>query len=104
MVYRMTRPVRKRRRERGGTAVSENGIVVYGTAWCGDCRRAKKLLERRGIDYVWIDVEEQKGASDEMLRLNGGDRRVPTLLFPDGSVLVEPSNAELSAKLDGRAA
>jgi mycoredoxin len=84
--------------------VSENGIVVYGTAWCGDCRRAKKLLERHGIDYVWIDVEEQKGASDEMLWLNGGDRRVPTLLFPDGSVLVEPNNAELSAKLDGRAA
>ena len=82
----------------------ENGIVVYGTAWCGDCRRTKKLLERRGIDYVWIDVEEQKSASDEMLRLNGGDRRVPTLLFPDGSVLVEPASAGLGAKLDGRAA
>lgn len=80
--------------------MSEDGIVVYGTAWCGDCRRAKKLLERRGIGYVWIDVEEQKGAMDEMLRLNGGDRRVPTLLFPDGSVLIEPSNTEL----DGRAA
>jgi mycoredoxin len=84
--------------------VSEDAIVVYGTAWCGDCRRAKKLLERRGIDYAWVDVEEQKGAKEEMLRLNGGDRRVPTLLFPDGSVLVEPSNAELGAKLDGRAA
>ncbi len=84
--------------------VSEDGIVVYGTAWCGDCRRAKKLLERRGIEYAWVDVEEQKGARDEMLRLNGGDRRVPTLLFPDGSVLVEPGNAELGAKLDGRAA
>ena len=84
--------------------MSEDAIVVYGTAWCGDCRRAKKLLERRGIGYAWVDVEEQKGAKEEMLRLNGGDRRVPTLLFPDGSVLVEPSNAELGAKLDGRAA
>jgi mycoredoxin len=84
--------------------VSEDAIVVYGTAWCGDCRRAKKLLERRGIDYAWVDVEEQKGAKEGMLRLNGGDRRVPTLLFPDGSVLVEPSNVELGAKLDGRAA
>ena len=84
--------------------MSEDAIVVYGTAWCGDCRRAKKLLERSGIDYAWVDVEEQKGASEEMLRLNGGDRRVPTLLFPDGSMLVEPSNAELGAKLDGRAA
>ncbi len=84
--------------------MSEDAIVVYGTAWCGDCRRAKKLLERRGIDYAWVDVEERKGAKEEMLRFNGGDRRVPTLLFPDGSVLVEPSNAELGAKLDGRAA
>lgn len=84
--------------------MSEDAIVVYGTAWCGDCRRAKKLLERRGIDYAWVDVEEQKGAKEEMLRLNGGDRRVPTLLFPDGSMLVEPSNVELGAKLDGRAA
>ena len=84
--------------------MSENEIVVYGTAWCGDCRRTKKLLGRRGVEYAWVDVEEQKGASEEMLRLNGGDSRVPTLLFPDGTVLVEPSNAELGAKLDGRAA
>ncbi len=84
--------------------MSEDAIVVYGTAWCGDCRRAKKLLERRGVQYAWVDVEEQEGASEEMLRLNGGDRRVPTVLFPDGTVLVEPSNAELGAKLDGRAA
>ena len=83
--------------------MSEGAIVVYGTAWCGDCRWTKKLLKRRGIDYAWVDVEEQKGAKEEMLRLNGGDRRVPTLLFPDGSVLVEPSAAELGAKLDGRA-
>ena len=84
--------------------MSEDGIVVYGTAWCGDCRRVKKLLERREIEYAWVDVEERKGARDEMLRLNGGDRRVPTLLFPDGSVLVEPTSAGLGAKLDGQAA
>ena len=57
-----------------------------------------------GIEYAWVDVEKRKGARDEMLRLNGGVRRVPTLLFPDGSVMVEPSSAELGAKLDGRAA
>ncbi len=84
--------------------MSEEGILMYGTAWCRDCRRVKKLLERRGVEYAWVDVEERKGARDEMLRLNGGDRRVPTLLFADGSVMVEPSSAELAAKLDGRAA
>ena len=84
--------------------MSEDGIVLYGTAWCGDCRRVKKLLERRGVEYAWVDIEKRKGARDEMLRLNGGDRRVPTLLLADGSVMVEPSSAELGAKLDGRAA
>ena len=84
--------------------MSETAVVVYGTSWCGGCRRTKKILEKRGVDYVWVDVEKTKGAREEMLRLNGGDRRVPTLLFPDGSVLVEPSNAELGAKLDGLAA
>jgi len=84
--------------------MTENGVVVYGTSGCGDCRRAKKALERQGVDYAWVDVEKAKWAREEMLRLNGGDRRVPTVLFPDGTVLVEPSNAELGAKLDGRAA
>ena len=79
--------------------MDENGVVMYGTTWCGDCRRAKKVLERRGVGYAWIDVEKTKGARDEMMRLSGGDRRVPTMLFPDGSVLIEPDNRELEAKL-----
>ncbi len=84
--------------------MTENGVVMYGTSWCGDCRRAKKVLERRSVDYAWVDVEKMKGAREEMLRLNGGDRRVPTLLFPDGSVLVDPTNTELNARLDEQAA
>lgn len=79
--------------------MDENSMVVYGTEWCGDCRRAKKVLERRGLGYTWIDVEKTKGARDEMLRLSGGDRRVPTLLLPDGSVLVEPTTGELETRL-----
>jgi mycoredoxin len=82
----------------------ENGVVVYGTSGCGDCRRAKKALERRGVDYAWVDVEKAKWAREEMLRLNGADRRVPTILFPDGSVLVEPTPPELNARLDEQAA
>ncbi len=76
-----------------------DGLVMYGTMWCGDCRRAKKVLERRGVGYTWVDVEKTKGARDEMLCLSGGDQRVPTLLLPDGSVLVEPTNGELETRL-----
>ena len=83
--------------------LSEDGVVLYGTAWYGHCRRMKKLLEGRGVEYAWVDLERRKGVRAEMLRLNGGDRRFPTLLFPDRSVLVEPTGAELHAKLDGLA-
>jgi mycoredoxin len=69
-----------------------------------DCRRVKKVLERRGVGYAWVDVERKKGAREERLRLNGGDRRVPILLLPDGNVLVDPNNPELNARLDDQAA
>ena len=84
--------------------MSETAVVMYGTSWCGDCRRTKKVLEKRGVDYVWVDVEKEKGAREEMLRLNGGDRRVPTILFPDGGVLVDPTTPQLNERLDEQAA
>ena len=40
--------------------MTENGVVVYGTSWCGDCRRVKKVLESRCVDYAWVDVERKK--------------------------------------------
>jgi mycoredoxin len=61
-------------------------------------------LEERGADYAWVDVEKRKGAREEMLRLNGGDRRVPTILFPDGRVLVDPTIPQLNERLDEQAA
>ena len=84
--------------------MSETAVVMYGTSWCGDCRRTKKVLEKRGVDYVWVDVEKEKGAREEMLRLNGGDRRVPTILFPDGGVLVDPTIPQLNERLDEQVA
>ena len=83
--------------------MSENAVVMYGTSWCGDCRRTKKVLEERGVDYAWVDVEK-KGARKEMLRLNGGDRRVATILFSDGGVLVDPTIPQLNERLDKQAA
>ena len=74
-------------------------ITVYATPWCGDCHRARRVLERLGARYRWIDVEQDAEAEAAAVRLNGGQRKVPTILFPDGSVLVEPSDDELEAKL-----
>ncbi len=77
---------------------TDQKIVMYATAWCGDCRMAKRWFDSHGVSYEYIDIEKDEQAAEAVLRLNGGMRSVPTILFPDGSVLVEPSPRELAAK------
>lgn len=78
---------------------NQTGIVLYGTPWCGDCKRSRRLLETNGIAYHYVDIEAEPDATAVVERMNGGNRSVPTIVFPDGSVLVEPSNKVLAAKL-----
>lgn len=75
-------------------------IKMYGTAWCGDCHRAKRFLEARRVSYDWIDIEADEAALALVLERNKGRRVVPTIVFPDGSHLAEPTNDELARKLD----
>ena len=74
-------------------------IIVYGTNWCPDCVRAKQVFARHNVSYTWIDIGQDEAGRKRVEELNHGNRSVPTILFPDGSVLVEPSNRELEAKL-----
>jgi len=78
-------------------------IIVYGTTWCPDCRRSKQFLGEHRVQYTWVDIEGDATARAEVERLNNGNRSVPTIVFPDGSTLVEPSNDELACKLGLRA-
>jgi glutaredoxin-like protein len=75
-------------------------IIVYGSDWCGDCRRAKRYLNEHDIPYLWIDIEHDREGEQIVLRLNNGIRSIPTIIFDDGSILVEPSNQTLSEKLN----
>jgi glutaredoxin-like protein len=75
-----------------------NKILIYGTRWCPDCLRAKQFFKQHDITYEWIDIEQDKDACARIEELNGGYKSVPTILFPDGSILVEPSNAALQEK------
>ncbi len=70
-------------------------IKMYATTWCGDCRLAKRWFDSHGIAYDYINIEEDDDAAE---KVNNGMRSVPTIVFPDGSVLVEPSPRELAAK------
>ncbi len=74
-------------------------ILVYGTSWCGDTRRARQFLSEHNIAYVYIDIDSDKQSRRFVEKTNRGNRSVPTIVFPDGSILVEPSQAELAAKL-----
>lgn len=74
-------------------------IIVYGADWCPDCRRAKRILDERQTAYRWVDIDKDRAGEKFVIQTNGGNRSIPTIVFADGSILVEPSNSELSAKL-----
>ena len=74
--------------------------IIYTTTWCGYCTRLKRQLERAEIGFTEVDIERNPGAADVVARLNDGDQTVPTLIFPDGSTLTNPSIREVAAKLN----
>ena len=74
-------------------------ITVYSTAWCSDCKRVKKFLGEHQIQYEDVDIDLTPEAVTIVKQLNHGMRSVPTIVFPDGSILVEPGAAQLAEKL-----
>jgi mycoredoxin len=74
-------------------------ITMFTTTWCGYCSRLKSQLDRAGIGYTEVNVEEVDGTSELVMSLNGGNRTVPTVLFPDGSAATNPSLAQVQAML-----
>ena len=74
-------------------------ITMYGTGWCSDCKRAKQLFGEQRVHYDFVDVDADPAGRAVVQSHNGGKDIIPTIVFDDGSVLVEPSNAELAAKL-----
>lgn len=75
-------------------------IVMYSTTWCPDCRRAKKFLDKKKVDYLDVDIEEDDKGRAFIMGINNGNRVVPTIVFPDGDVLFEPSTKVLKEKLN----
>ena len=74
-------------------------ITVYGAPWCPDCRQSKQFLGEQRVRYNWVDIDEDEEGRKRVQELNDGKQIIPTIIFEDGSILVEPSNAELAAKL-----
>ena len=78
--------------------MSETGLTVYGTSWCPDVRRTRQFLDQNEIAYDFIDIDRDAEAATFVEKTNNGYRSVPTILFPDGSTLTEPSTRELRRK------
>src|SRR5688572_20197246 len=94
------RPPRRRFRgepgSEGAGRMAESGIRMYGTSWCSDCKRAKKFFGAHRVRYEFVDVDVDAEGLRVVEETNRGKRIIPTIFFADGSVLVEPSNAELA--------
>jgi thioredoxin reductase (NADPH) len=74
-------------------------ITLYGATWCPDCRRSKAFLSEQRVPYHYVDLEVNPEATSIVEGFNDGKRIIPTIVFGDGSILVEPSNEELADKL-----
>ena len=74
-------------------------LTMYTTPWCGFCRNLKSQLAREGIEMAEVDIEKDEAAAEFVMSVNGGNQTVPTILFPDSSVMVNPSAAQVKQHL-----
>ena len=79
--------------------MTEASITLYGAPWCPDCKRSKQFLGEQRIAYNFVDIDQDESGQQRVQELNDGKQIIPTIVFEDGSILVEPTNAELAAKL-----
>jgi len=77
----------------------DNQINVYSTSWCPDCKRAKDFFQSHRIQYNTIDIEKNPQGMAYVRKVNHGKSIIPTIVFPDGTILAEPSNPQLAEKL-----
>ena len=74
-------------------------FTMYTTPWCGYCHRLKSQLDREGITYDIVDIEQDPSATQIVESANNGNQTVPTLVYADGSAQTNPSVAQIKEKL-----
>ncbi|MFZ7088135.1 mycoredoxin [Curtobacterium sp. RRHDQ10] len=74
-------------------------VTMFTTGWCGYCKRLKTQMDRAGVTYTEVNIEEVPGTAELVAAVNGGNQTVPTLVFPDGSTATNPSLAEVQSRL-----
>jgi mycoredoxin len=74
-------------------------LTMYSTSWCGYCRRLKSQLERENIDFTVVDIEQDPASAEYVMSVNGGNQTVPTVRFPDGTALTNPTIVQVKQQL-----
>jgi mycoredoxin len=74
-------------------------VVMFSTTWCGYCKNLKSQLDRAGVAYTEVNIEEVEGTAELVASVNGGNQTVPTVVFPDGSTATNPSLADVRARI-----
>ena len=74
-------------------------FTMYTTPWCGYCHRLQSQLDREGIRYDVVDIEQVPEAADVVMSANKGNQTVPTLVYGDGTAHTNPSMAQVKQKL-----
>jgi mycoredoxin len=74
-------------------------VTMYTTSWCGYCVRLKKLMQREGIEWAEVNIEHDESAAELVMKANGGNQTVPTLVFADGTALTNPSIEQVKSQL-----
>lgn len=76
-------------------------LTIYSTSWCGYCHRLMTQLDREGLGYDVVDIEQDPASADFVMSVNGGNQTVPTVVFADGTAITNPSLAQVKIKLAG---
>jgi mycoredoxin len=74
-------------------------VTMFSTTWCGYCARLKSALDREGIAYTEVNIENEPQAAEFVMTINGGNQTVPTVLFPDGTAATNPSLRQVKERL-----
>jgi mycoredoxin len=74
-------------------------VTIFSTPWCGYCKRLKMQMERAGVDFVEVNIEEDPESEAFVLQINDGMAIVPTVGFPDGTALTNPTFAQVREHL-----
>lgn len=72
---------------------------MFTTSWCSYCKNLKRQMDKAGIAYREVNIEETPGTAEIVESVNNGNQTVPTLLFSDGTAATNPSLADVKARI-----